>query len=277
MSKTERYTITRGLILIIIMMIVSISMPITAMAFESFSVGSVVYVNVEDYLRLREEPQGEIIGQIPRGGTVTILSGRDRNGYYKVKVNSTGEIGYSYGEYLTSEKVERKGKAPVTTKEEDREVTTEWYIGDNAYANVSKRLILRKGPSKQTKSIGYIEKNTEVEIMSELAETGYIKVKVLKTGTIAYVDSYYLKKIEIKEMECQDYDVWPGMVMYVDNRGRLNFRKNPTISNNVLFQLHPGDEVTILSLEIIDGFVHVCTSNGTEGYVKLEFLTFDKR
>ena len=276
MSKTERYTITRGLILIIIMMIVSISMPITAMAFESFSVGSVVYVNVEDYLRIREEPQGEIIGQIPRGGTVTILSQRDRNGYYKVRVNSTGETGYCYGEYLTSEKIERRGKTSATTKEETHDSATEWYIGDLAYANVSQRLILRKGPAKKTKSIGYIEKDTEVEIMSEMAENGYIEVKVLKTGTIAYVDSYYLKKIEIKEFECQDYDVWPGMVMYVDNRGRLNFRKDPTMSNNVRFQLHPGDEVTILSLEIIDGFVNVCTPNGIEGYVKLEFLTFDK-
>ena len=192
-------------------------------------------------------------------------------------VNSTGETCYAYGEYLTQEKVERRGSTPVVTPEPTHEYLTEWNIGDHAYANVSKRLILRKGPAIKTKSIGYIERETIVEIMSEMADTGYIEVKVLSTGKVAYVDSFYLMKIEEDECECQEYDVMPGMEMYVKKGGNLNFREEPSMKSNILFQLRPGEEVMILSWEVVAGFVNVCyPSDWSLGYVKLEFLTFDR-
>ncbi len=61
-----------------------------------------VYINVETYLRLRDSPQGNIVGQVKVGTKVYVLSGPDRNHYYKIRYK--GEEYYVYGgddwEYL---------------------------------------------------------------------------------------------------------------------------------------------------------------------------------
>ena len=63
-------------------------------------VNSLAVVTAETKLNLRDRPQGEIIGKLPHGEYVETLSERDRNGYYRIRVLSTGLECYAYGEYL---------------------------------------------------------------------------------------------------------------------------------------------------------------------------------
>lgn len=358
MSKTEqRNMFTRGLAIIAIVMILAISMPTIALAYDGFQVGATVYVNVNDYLNLRKEPQGEIIGQLPRGETVTILAKKDRDGYYQVKVNSSGKTGYCYGEYLTQTKVEKNRKTqPATTDGpnvgdiysihtavtlrlkrepsisaryyrffEDGEqleildtkvqegyikiralkdgqegyayfkymtkvksasqasqnptttISTTWQEGQIAIANVQNKLILRELPSADARALDYLDPGAKVKIRSNELTGYYVKVEVVDNSKIGYCDTRYLKPEGEEECECQEGDLVTGMSLYVNAEGRLNFRSNPKFGDNVEFQLHPGDEVKLLSPEITEGFVHVSTvKSGKTGYVQLKYLTFTK-
>lgn len=362
MSKTERTLFTRGLMIIIAMVIMAVSMPITALASDGFQVGATVYVNVNDYLNLREVPQGTIIGQIARGETVTILAKKDRDGYYKVRVNRTNETGFCFGEYLTQEKISknRTSTKPATndqlkvgdiysihtavtlrlkkepsvsanyyrffsdgeelkildtkvqegyvkvlalkdgqegyayfkymTKIRDAETPTQsqktepatvvntWYIGQRATANVEYKLILRELPSAEARALDYLDPGTEVKIVSNELEGYYIKVELVGSGREGYCDTRYLEPVMGEgQIVPQTFEVVRGMIMYVNNEGRLNFREDPSFSDNVICQLHVGTQVRIVNPEITEGFVQVSTtSDGEIGYVQLKYLTINK-
>ena len=53
----------------------------------SMPVNSIAVITAETKLNLREKPQGKIIGKLPHGEYVVILSKIDRNGYYRIRVN----------------------------------------------------------------------------------------------------------------------------------------------------------------------------------------------
>jgi uncharacterized protein YgiM (DUF1202 family) len=90
---------------------------------ERVSPGTYAYINVETYLRLRDAPQGTIMGQVKRGTRVYVISGPDRDHYYQVDVN--GGCYFVYGgdnwEYLSSTK---PGSTPTTTETTTTTTTT---------------------------------------------------------------------------------------------------------------------------------------------------------
>lgn len=193
--------VTRTLILAICMTLVMlIAMPSFALA-SGFAAGSTVYVNVEDYLHLRAEPQGEIIGKVARGETVTILSGPDRNSYYHVKVNSTGKVAYVYGPYLTSKYVEKNVRTVAKKKVDPKVIECPYcdvcleYCDEHVYYVTSKRwLNLRKGPGMDTKVIARLQHGVIVIVEDDEPINKFVKVTVLDSGMEGYVHMDYISQ-----------------------------------------------------------------------------------
>ena len=100
-SKRNCRSITWGTVIgIVVLTIFVLSQTAMVASAAVMPKGSVAVVTADTKLNLREKPQGEIIGKIARGKTVTILSEIDRNGYYRIRVDETGLECYAYGEFL---------------------------------------------------------------------------------------------------------------------------------------------------------------------------------
>lgn len=171
---------------------------------EVSSVNCIAYVNADTKLNLREEPQGKIIGKLPRGESVTILSEIDRNGYYRIRVNKTGLECYAYGEYLTITYTNRNQE--TTTKPKNVYVETEKNDWENEIVVVisEKQLNMRKKVSKNAERIKYLEYGDELKVISGKNKNGYILVKDLQDGKVGYVDIDYVI-LESEYMSTKQY------------------------------------------------------------------------
>lgn len=200
------------LVAVVLSLVIVIAIPIECMAAGGLSKGSTAYVNVEDYLHLRKEPQGEIIGKAPRGEKVTILSGPDRNHYYYICVQSTGLKCYAYGQYLTSTYIEKPSGKKVkmtnqaetahsvaTSKPKAKELHYDMdrldrlsYEGKVMYVISQTRLNLRKGPSLDSSRIRFLERGEIVIVTEEKAKNGFVKVIAVSDGKEGYAYKSYL-------------------------------------------------------------------------------------
>lgn len=208
MKKTERRnSFPRVMVVLVLSLILLTVTPVTTLA-SGIPVGSTAYVNVDDYLNMRAEPQGEIIGQIARGEKVTILSGPDRNHYYKVQVNKTGEVCYLYGEYLvgSSSNENTTSYSPSTSTTSNSSQISQNYTHTGIYATVNsdKKLNLREGPSRNKNRVRYLEDGELVEILEQTTQNNYIKVVAVNDGKVGYVDISYLDlpSAETDEVTC---------------------------------------------------------------------------
>ena len=198
--KTSFGTHTTRIIAICMMLIMLIATPSFAMA-GGLSAGSTAYVCADTFVNMREVPQGEIIGQIARGETVTILSGPDRNSYYHVRVNKTGQTCYVYGQFLTSEKVEKNVR--TKTQKNNTKKVIECPLCDKCLENcdeqvyyvLSKKwLNLRTGPSMDYKVIKRLYHGVILIVLDEEPINKFVKVMVLDDGTEGYVHTDYISQ-----------------------------------------------------------------------------------
>ena len=198
--KTTFGALTTRTLAICMILIMLIATPTIAMA-GGLAAGSTAYVCADTFLNLREEPQGEIIGQIARGETVTILSGPDRNSYYHIKVNKTGKVCYAYGQYLTADKVEKNVRTKTQNKKDKKVIECPLCdvclenCDENVYYVTSKRwLNLREGPSMDTKRIMKLYHGVILIVLDDEPINHFVKVMVLDDGTEGYVHTDYISQ-----------------------------------------------------------------------------------
>ena len=195
--KTERNFGIYFLNTVICTVVLIASLFVTTASAEGFPVGSIAYVCADTRLNLRAEPQGEIIGDIARGKTVTILSKIDRNGYYFIRVNQTGQECYAYGEYLAL-KESNSTSSNSTVTSTNTTITTnysepsKYTKGDTLYVTSEQKLNLRKKPSRKADRIIYLCYGNKLEVVSPKVKNNYILVKSLNTGKVGYVDTSYV-------------------------------------------------------------------------------------
>lgn len=174
---------------------------------DGYPVGSIAYVNADTRLNLRAEPQGTIIGDLAHGKTVTILSNIDRNGYYYIRVNQTGQECYAYGEYLTLQETgTQPAKTEVTTKP-STSITTEsskYKEGEILFVVSKQELNLRKKPSRKADRIIYMHYGDKIQVISSKVQNNYLLVKDLSTGKVGYVDTSY---IDFELEESSSYEI----------------------------------------------------------------------
>lgn len=192
-------------VILALVLVFSLITPTSALAYEGLAVNSLAYVRVDTLLNLRSEPQGEIIGGIPDGEVVTILSKIDRDGYYKIRVNRLNLECYVYGEYLSpyyyfdDEDVSYEDIFHTTpTPEEDFTTSTIDGITKNAMLVVSTeyKLNLRDKPSLKGNRIKYLYKGDTLQVLSTKVENGYIHVRDMATNYAGYVDERYVTLIK---------------------------------------------------------------------------------
>ena len=122
-------------------------------------------------LRDKASTSGRILTTIPKGKTVTILSEKDENGWYKVSYG--GKTGYVSGSYLTTSP---SGSTTITTKT----------------GTATENLNLRNQASLSGKILTTIPKGKTVTILSEKDENGWYKVSY--DGKTGYAISNYIKE-----------------------------------------------------------------------------------
>lgn len=209
---TERKCRKMFLVVLGAMLLAFLARMMVAYAAESSAIGCVAIVNADTKLNLREEPQGKIIGKLPRGESVTILSEQDRNGYYKVLVHRDNMECYAYGEYLTilhtNTSITNTSSNSTTVKPDNSNVyyeekKSEW---ENATLIVvsDKKLNLRKKPSRKANRIKYLEDGDRLVVMSPEIKNNYILVKDLADGKVGYVDiNYVVLESEYENSGCK--------------------------------------------------------------------------
>lgn len=205
MKKAERRNITRKtLVIIAVMLVIWVATKVPAMAVTGLPKGSTAYVNVKDFLNMRAEPKGEIIGKIAKGEKVTILSGPDRNSYYQIRVDKTGEVCYVYGEYLVGSTNLADGQIQQGANQSSKKpnkIPEDTSTGTYMIVVSDKKLNLREGPDKKKNRVRYLSNGEWVEVLDTNLQNGYIKVMAVNDGKKGYVDIKYLQSVNNQNNE----------------------------------------------------------------------------
>lgn len=189
-----------------LMLITCLSVHLVAYA-DTLPVGSIAYANVDTKLNIRREPQGLIIGGIPKGTTVTILSEIDRNGYYRIRVHSTGQECYAYGEYLeplyTEPTIGNVFESETPPKNESQLENYNEFLTISQFRNpqledatlvvISERkLNLRKRSNRKGARIMYLGYGDRLQVVNPEIKNSYVLVKDISSGKVGYVDTDYV-------------------------------------------------------------------------------------
>lgn len=201
-SKRNCRSITFGsLIGIVVLVIWILSQTAIVASAAVMPAGSVAVVTADTRLNLREKPQGEIIGKIARGKTVTILSEIDRNGYYRIRVNETGLECYAYGEYLEflysgsasqQPNTSVPEQAPSHTDEPTYESEESIPEGTILVVTCDSKLNMRKKPSRKGDRIQYLYYGERLEVVSSRVKNNYVLVRDFNDGKVGYVSLDYV-------------------------------------------------------------------------------------
>ena len=204
-------------------------------------------------LNLRDQPgtSGKILTTIPKGKTVTILSEKDENGWYKVSYG--GKTGYVSGSYLTTSP---SGSTTITTKT----------------GTATENLNLRNQASLSGKILTTIPKGKTVTILSEKDENGWYKVSY--DGKTGYAISNYIKE---GDSNSESTDSTPSTPVPIEGQPteNLNLRDQPGTSGKILTTIPKGKIVTILSEKNANGWYKV-SYNGKTGYVSGSYFKVTK-
>ena len=204
-------------------------------------------------LNLRDQPgtSGKILTTIPKGKTVTILSEKDENGWYKVSYG--GKTGYVSGSYLTTSP---SGSTTITTKT----------------GTATENLNLRNQASLSGKILTTIPKGKTVTILSEKDENGWYKVSY--DGKTGYAISNYIKEGD-SNSESTDSTASTPIPIEGQPTENLNLRDQPGTSGKILTTIPKGKTVTILSEKNANGWYKV-SYNGKTGYVSGSYFKVTK-
>lgn len=197
MKTATRFTATLVTLVLVLLFTVTTSSAATSI----LEPGDLAIINADTFLNLRDKPQGEIIGKIPHGDIITIKSKVDRNGYYKVYINRTGETGYAYGEYLSLYKTSN-GNDDYTVPTIDGLTK-----GATLVVTVDTWLNLRESPNINSRIISYLYNGVHLQVMSEEIKNDYILVYNTSTRIAGYVHIDYVKVVD--ENTSTDYECCP--------------------------------------------------------------------
>ncbi len=203
----SKFLITISVVVLAVMFI--LWFPLYANADEGFSLGEHVRVNVGDFLNLRAEPQGKIIGQIRANEIVEIIGKRDRDGYYKIRIVRTQEEGYAYGEYLaaipnwsgntwnnTPTPSPKPTATPVPTPTATPTYTVSTMagleIGSVLVVNSSSKLNFRIGPGYDYPRLIHLSNEDKLVALSNLVINDFIFVLQESTGYTGYVHKKFI-------------------------------------------------------------------------------------
>ena len=197
MKTATRFTATLVTLVLVLLFTVTTSSAATSI----LEPNDFAIVTADTFLNLRDKPQGEIIGKIPHGDIITIKSKVDRNGYYKVYINRTGETGYAYGEYL--------GLYKTSNGNDDYTVPTIDGLtkGATLVVTVDTWLNLREKPNINSRIISYLYNGVHLQVMSEEIKNDYILVYNTSTRIAGYVHIDYVKIVD--ENTSTDYECCP--------------------------------------------------------------------
>ena len=199
-------------------------------------------------LRDKASTSGRILTTIPKGKTVTILSEKDENGWYKVSYG--GKTGYVSGSYLTTSP---SGSTTITTKP----------------GTATENLNLRNQASLSGKILTTIPKGKTVTILSEKDENGWYKVSY--DGKTGYAISNYIKEDDSNSEATESAPSKPTVSKTGTTTENLNLRNQASLSGKVLMTIPKGKTVTILSEKDENGWYKV-SYDGKTGYAISNYI-----
>lgn len=183
-----------------------------------------------------------IIGSLPRGTLVEVLS-KVSTSWYRVRANGrTGYVGSKYLKATTS--------TPATVSSTGTVYVTTGSVN------------FRTGPSTSYSVIRKLTSGTKVELISKYSSTWY---KVSVNGTTGYLSSKYLSQSVSTSA--------PATSGTYVTTGSVNFRTGPSTSYSVIRKLSSGTKVELIS-KYSSTWYKVSVS-GTVGYLSAKYLAPD--
>lgn len=238
--------------------------PTATPAPESLSGIGVVNVDVL-YVYKTASTSASKLGSLTDGDRVTVLAVKD--GWAKVQkgknigyVNKRG-LDITYGATATPTVKPTATATPAPTKQASATLAPGWEAGTARTATVSKRAIVRIGPSASDTSLGYLSAGTKITVHAVKNGIAYIEYK----GRTGYASTSALK-IEA-DSESQEKALNCLCTLNADG---TKIYAAPSTDSKVLATLHRG--ITFTALSEKDGWVKL--ENGKNiGYVKKSAIT----
>lgn len=218
----------------------------------SISKGQVV--NVTSTLRIRESAStnSSVLGTMRNGSTFDIIS--KSGSWYQIKYN--GIIGYVHGDYVK----EIAASSSISTK--------------GKVYNVSTNLRVRSGASTSSSILGYLNNNTEVNIVGSEGEW----YKIQYNSGYGYVSKEYIttnlnSTNNTGNSGSSEVEVNKTGYVYNVSSGGLRVRKEPSTSSTVLGTLYSGNSVNIVGET---GSWYKIKYNSSYAYVHKDYITETK-
>lgn len=207
-------------------------------------------------LRDKASTNGTVLITIPKGQTVTLLSGKDANGWYKLSYN--GKTGYASGAYITE-------KSSGSSTDSNNNSTTSTPSNQTPIeGQTTENLNLRSKASTSGTVLATIPKGKTVTILANKDANGWYKVS--HDGKTGYVSGDYLKITKYQTPELAV--LWSGVINANDVR---IFEKNSTTST-VLGYYHSGQKVEVVNaagrgyqIKYKDGYAWIQQAYVTKG------------
>ncbi len=193
-----------------------------------------------DNVRVRQSPStsSSILTEVFRGDSFTVL-GDVQNGWYQVRL-SNGTQGYIHSDYVSFQK-------PVTTR-----------IG----YSTADRVRVRTGASTQSSILTTVSRGDSFTVLGE-AENGWYRVRLSDT-----LEGYiYADYVSFQKPETIRTGYSTG--------SNVRVRKSPSTSSAILGTLSMGQSFEVIG-EKSGNWYSVRISNGTEGYVHADYVSFTK-
>ena len=210
-------------------------------------------------LRSKASTSGSILVTVPKGKTVTLLSEKDANGWYKAKYD--GKTGYLSGAYLTS------FSSSSSTSTDSGTSSTPKKLGQTL-----ENLNLRSTASTSGSILTVIPKEQTITLLSAKSSSGWYKAEY--NGKTGYVSASYIKELSSStstEPSTPSNQI-PSEGQTTDN---LNLRSKASTSGTVLAVIPKGQTVKVLADKDANGWYKVEYS-GKTGYVSGSYLTITK-
>ena len=218
----------------------------------SISKGQVV--NVTSTLRIRESAStnSSVLGTMRNGSTFDIIS--KSGSWYQIKYN--GITGYVHGDYVK----EIAASSSISTK--------------GKVYNVSTNLRVRSGASTSSSILGYLNNNTEVNIVGSEGEW----YKIQYNSGYGYVSKEYIttnlnSTNNTGNSGSSEVEVNKTGYVYNVSSGGLRVRKEPSTSSTVLGTLYSGNSVNIVGET---GSWYKIKYNSSYAYVHKDYITENK-
>lgn len=207
-------------------------------------------VEVNGFLNVRETPatSAHVVGKLYDKSACEIIS--TENDWYKI---SSGDVeGYIHSQYvLTGEAAKEKAKE---------------YVAQRAIV-IADKLNIRKGPAKDSDSVGQVLAGESYEVKS--IDNGWVEIS---NGYISeeFVELKFAlnvaRKLDMKSMVLNLYDN-----LGISNvQNYLNVREKPSEDGKVIGKMPSKSAANIL--ETVEGGWYKIQSGGITGYVKSDYI-----